>query len=763
MLYQRKEPRHYFPRFNACLVGQKITRVDHALGRPFPVAISAFLITLACALTTLPSVSRAVAATDLAGFNVGSCVGGSDGNVITVCGGGGGFGGGYGDYSGGNGPLLHGGGGGHASTTVPNKGDAANKPDANQKTPCDQRAKPVVFSTGNEIESETDFVSVGDAALSLTRTYNHYWDGIGIFGRRWISDYDYKLLFVTEDPTSSCYPRPGNTPCNPVGQSIWAQRPDGRKIKFNYVTSPVAGWYEDKPSPIAKILKTDSTFTLYSEDHTVEVYDAAGFPSSIKNQQGIGWTFQYDGSHYLTRVTHASGRHVDFGWTGGLLTQVTDPAGNVYRYTYKTISTGSALAAPEQPGTMSMVSPMLLPVGVLDDPPPTPANPPVQTMVALLTSTTQPGSKPTVITYYYEDGRFQTALTGKSINNVRDFWITYDGGARAIESRQSNSLEKYTFDYTVNSANTVTGVTITNPLSRKTTYAFNDKGDPVSISGQQSSNCAAYSKLTSYDAAGYPSGKTDFDGNVTTYQYAPTGQLLQQVAGDGTTDAQITDYVWNTANNRLAKETLEGSREISYAYNSDNRLVSMAFTNLSTKVPASTGRVRTTIYTYTKWPNGLVATSTVDGPLPGLGDAITANYSEAGDLLSVKNGLSHTTSYSNYNGLGLPGSVTGPNGDKRSYVYDARGRITDQQTFRNGSTQHAYYEYDGFGRLARITAPDGLTHSFQYDAVGRMVAEFEPEAGGTFAETIYTYNAMSLPTSVKKQRISYEPARGTVP
>lgn len=147
---------------------------------------------------------------------------------------------------------------------------------------------PVVLATGNEIMPETDFQSAGQMGLSLTRTYDYYWNGIGIFGRRWLSDYDYKLLFTTHDPASPCYTRPGNTPCDPTGQPIWALRPDGRLIKYNYSTTPAPGWYEDKPSPIAKILKTGTTYTLYGADHTVETYDSHGFPVTINNRQGQG-------------------------------------------------------------------------------------------------------------------------------------------------------------------------------------------------------------------------------------------------------------------------------------------------------------------------------------------------------------------------------------------------------------------------------------------------------------------------------------------
>lgn len=684
--------------------------------------------------------------------------------------------GGGGAPTGGPSDYLGGGGGGVGSNTVPNKGDKTTvQRDPATKTTCDQAADPVVFSTGNEVMPEVNFGSAGTMGLSLTLTYNHYWNGIGIFGRRWLSDYDYKLLFTTHDPTSPCYTRPGNTPCNPVGKPIWALRPDGRLIKFNYSTTPVPGWYEDKPSPIAKIIKNGSTYTLYSEDHTVETYDAYGFPLVIQNQQGVSWTFSYDANHYLQRVTHSSGRHVDFGWTNGLLTSVTDPAGHVYRYGYTTISVTADTLAKTQ-----SLSPMMLPPPDLDDPPPTPTDPPIQSMVALLTSITKPlpytvppiqtmstsaaqtSNGSTTITYHYDDPRFVTALTGKSINGHRYSWITYNANARVVETKLTGNVERYQFAYTLNDAGTVKSAIITNPLGKKTTYQFNAKGNRTAVAGSASTHCPASYKALEYDANGYLSDVTDFSGNITLFTYAKNGQLQQEVRGAGTPAAQTISYVWDATYHRPTKITVEGDHSTSYSYNSKNRLTSVVVKNLSSAVQASKGQSHTTTYTYTTWPNGLVKTKVVDGPLAGSGDAITLSYSEAGDLLSKEDALGHTTTYGGYNALGMPGFVIGPNGNKRSFDYDNRGRLVDEQTHRNGGTQHTYYRYDGFGRLARVIYPDGHTRSYQYDIAGRLTAEYEPEGDGTFDETVYTYNAMSLPVAIKKQHVFTEPQEGTV-
>jgi hypothetical protein len=71
---------------------------------------------------------------------------------------------------------------------------------------------PIIPSTGNKIEEETDFVSSGEMPLGLTRRYNRYWQGAGLFGQYWVSNFDYKLSFGSTS-VNACYPRPGGGTC----------------------------------------------------------------------------------------------------------------------------------------------------------------------------------------------------------------------------------------------------------------------------------------------------------------------------------------------------------------------------------------------------------------------------------------------------------------------------------------------------------------------------------------------------------------------
>lgn len=130
----------------------------------------------------------------------------------------------------------------------------------------------MVIATGNRFEKQVDFASVGEMGLSLTRTFDNYWDGTGLFGRHWLSNFDMKLLITSQSPGSSCYPYPGTAShCDPAGKPIWAQRVDGREVKF-VPGSSANTWVQSSKAPtVARIVRHgDGTYTLHSEARTVE-------------------------------------------------------------------------------------------------------------------------------------------------------------------------------------------------------------------------------------------------------------------------------------------------------------------------------------------------------------------------------------------------------------------------------------------------------------------------------------------------------------
>ena len=124
-----------------------------------------------------------------------------------------------------------------AGTFSPNPG-AIEQPtsDGRKGGPNVVRGDGIVLSTGNKVDHEQDFAVDEEMGLYLRRTYNHFWAATGLFGSRWLSNFDYSLAFSTVD-----------------GQSVaWAQRPDGRRIKF--LATAANRWDEDKAQPVAYLV-----------------------------------------------------------------------------------------------------------------------------------------------------------------------------------------------------------------------------------------------------------------------------------------------------------------------------------------------------------------------------------------------------------------------------------------------------------------------------------------------------------------------------
>lgn len=578
--------------------------------------------------------------------------------------------------------------------------------DVSSETDSCGKGNPILPATGNKIEREVDFASTGEMPLGLVRTYNHHWQGAGLFGGHWHSNFDYRLSFGTTG-VNACYPRPGGGTCG-IGANtvIYAWRPSGRIVKYTQATD--GNFYEDKPSPLSKIvIQSDGSFVLYGEENEVERYSSAGYVAEVKNEAGIGWTFSYSGT-YPTRVTHTSGRYVEFVWTGSQLTSVRDPGGRYYGYAY---------------------TPGMFYGGT----------------VHRLSASSKPGTPATTIAYHYESATDSTALTGKSFNNVRYSQFEYSG--YYATSTEHSGEDKYSFAYSFSNGQMV--VLETNPLGKQTTYTFSN-GKVRSVTGHQSANCLASYREIVYDSNDYPRLSVDFKGNETYTEYNAKGQLIKLIEANNSPVQRTTNYVWDPTRHRLQSVTVVGVARNEYTYTADNRLASSSIVNLSSNGVAN--QAITTTYSYAKHANGMIATITEDGPLAGTGDAVIASYNALGDLTSIRNSLNHEIVYSNHNALGQAGRVTDENGAITDYAYDERGRRTLVRTYPTGTAADTLYAYDGAGLLTSMQTPDGIVTRYVYDQRRRLIEEYRKEPGGTYARAQYAYNPMALVTETRVSR-----------
>jgi YD repeat-containing protein len=616
--------------------------------------------------------------------------------------------------------------GGGAVHTSANKASAAQK--KNDPNPCPGRkGDPVILSSGAKVETITDFAQPGEMGLTFERYYNSRFSCVGTNSPcsasvgTWTTNLDYKLDVICY------YQSTGGNPDRPIrcGPVVFT-RPDGSSLSFQSTTAffgttggaPVPGPF----TAAGTATLTDNgngTYTLRDEDAQALTFDNQGNLLSIKDPSGIGWTLTHpDGN--TTIVTHTNGTSFKValvagsGGTYGSAKQinVTDPAGGVYVY-QSTVGVWDSFTNPVS-------------------------------HIGVVSSETLPGSPSTTVSYKYLPDNAVTGsygqLTEVDYNGVAHDVTTYDSAGRANMTSLADGSEKTSMVYGSNATGPT--VTVTSPLNHVSVYQFNSAGLLVSIAGQASEGCAATYASNAYDTNGFMQSSTDNNGNVTQYTYDASGLLQKKVEASGAPVQRTTDYVWDTVpgTDRLLSVTVEGWSKTAYTYDAQNLMASEVVTDLSRGANQSLA----TTYTRTLYGNGLVNTLTVTSPSGSNAEVVT--YDTLGRVTSVADGLGHTTTYGNYNGLGEAGHVVGPNGDVTDVAYDARGRVQTRTTYPNGAAATWAYGYDGFGLPASELTPAGETISWNRDAEMRVINVVRNDKDGTSTES-FGYDANGDVTS----------------
>lgn len=726
------------PLRNGNTSGGFMSSVRSSLGsrRPKPTLSNTFSVAAATCLMTCMAGFPAAPASAMATLDTVTVVGSKCSGVWVTDGWGNdacvadwGGGGGGGDVGGGGFDPGGGGGGGGGPTDTTVSADATSDPvicpEDEKATPSAQSAmamtsKPVLVASGTKVLPEVDFLlPPEDFPLKVGRVYNKDLTRAGAFGARWSSNLEHSLSF--EYGTVMCGGRLDQAAtCSTGGNPLSAIYANGEGGFARKHTSAGNGQWTHASG--TSIVHSGSQWIMTGPDGDREVYDAYGRPLTIENERGIGLTYSYNTSNKLATITHTSGRSIAITWSGSKIVAIVAPNGKAYGYGYNGSGYLASVVYPDNLGTR---------------------------------------------TYHYENSGQPGGLTGISINDVRYSRYAYRTDGKVSWSGLEGGVERSTFAYTATSTD------VTNALGQITHYDISEVNGSrkiLAVSRPASATCAGGVLETFYDANGNVDYELDAYNVKTNYSYDADQRLTQKVTGIGpsgqTDQQQITQYVWDASRRtRLNQVKLFGASlavplsTTTYTYYPDGDprerlLKSVAVTNQG----GGTVGTLTTTYGYTIHPNGMVATMTVDGPLTGVGDAITRTYDTAGNLLTVKNSLTHTATFANYNALGQPGKVTSANGAVTEYTYNARGQILTEKKTVNGVARITTISYDTRGRPISVTTPDGEEVSTGYDELDRVTSIFKsyPTEDGdpaTYNESVTeaqrtSYNLLSQPLSV---------------
>lgn len=423
-------------------------------------------------------------------------------------------------------------------------------------------------------------------------------------------------------------------------------------------------------------LESIPTGYLYTTpSDTREYYNTDGRLIRIEFRGGESLNLTYDALNRLASVSDESGRSLGFSYNGSdkPIISMSTPDG-VYSYSY----------------------------GLNNN----------------LTSVTKPDTK--TRKYHYEDTNFINALTGiTDENGVRYATYGYDGQGRAISSEHAGGVNNHTIAYNADDS-----VTTTNPLGKQTTYRFETilgVRKVVKVEGHQSAHCAAANKASTYDERGFLKSKTDWIGNVTTYERDARGLVTLMTEAAGSNAQRTTTYTYDSLY-RLPETITETGKVTTYQYDAEGRTVSESVAD------TDTGETRTTTYTY--YPNTvdsfgnavLGRLASIDGPRSDVNDITSFEYDSQFNLTKITNALGHETEMLQFDASGRPTLIEDSNGIRTRMVYDPEGRLLRVAQGTNTSiksvTRHVY---DDKGQLVKTIAPNGTFLRYAYDDAGRLI------------------------------------------
>ncbi|MEU6057824.1 DUF6531 domain-containing protein [Streptomyces sp. NPDC047097] len=528
------------------------------------------------------------------------------------------------------------------------------------------RADPVNTATGMFFEQLTDASLVGvGTPLTLERTYRSDATATGLLGRGWATPFDTGLTVAT-------------------GKATY-RADDGASFVF---TQAADGTFTAPAGSGAKLVKSGSTYTITTPDHTRRTFDSGGRLVSVVDAVGKGLSLTY-ASGRLTSVEDAAGRttafttgteglltkvalpdgtSVSYGYTGGLLTSVTGPTGTTSTYAYDAAKRLSSYTDPAGGKVANTYD-----------------------AAGRVVSQTDPNGKKTTFTW---DGK-RTAHTTAPDGGV---WTdTYYGNVLTESIDPYGKRISYSYDRHLRP------VAITDQRGNTTSMTYDGSGRMLTRSAP---TALGYKESWTYDSAGNITSHTDGRGNKTAYAY--------------------------NASNRLTATTDPAGGRTAYTYTPAGAIATV-----------TTPRGKTTVHGYDTAGNRTSVTTP-------LGAKTTFGYDKAGRITSRTDPLgnaagadpaAHTTTYA-YDGRGLLTSVTDPLGRTTGYRYDGAEQLTSATDPAGNTTTFAY---DAAGRPTRTTDPTGASFVRAYDAAGRLASR--TDAAGN--KTTYTYDkAGRLLTSV---------------
>jgi len=451
--------------------------------------------------------------------------------------------------------------------------------------------------------------------------------------------------------------------------------------------TPEAGVFLAAPGDYGTLSEVGSHYELREKDGVALVFHDDGTLDYVEDPNGNTITFNYSGGQ-VTSITYPNGDVETVTYNGqGRVASITDAVGRVLTFAYN--GSGEHLLSATGPlGTTSF-------------------------------------------TYVSGQGAAREhALASVTTPDGVTQSFTYDAQGRLSGGQLTGGAEAFTVTYP-----SVGCQAVTDALSNVTRMCRNG-------SGQVARLVDPLVNVTNllYDGAGNLERIFWPDGSTTEYAYDLLGNVIRVVDPLG----NETELLYEPYFSNLTRLTDPNGNQIHYAYDANGNLASItypgggseSFTYGTRGLLASWTNQRGQTVSYTHNAADLLTEKDPPGaPL------VTYAYDAHRNLDSVTD-PSGVNSYT-YDGADRMTGVNYPSGLSLDFGYDL-GYRRDQWVDQDGFIVD--YAYDAAGRLAALTDISGTTIiSYTYDAAGQLVEELK----GNGAQTTYAYDTAGRMTRIE--------------
>jgi len=580
------------------------------------------------------------------------------------------------------------------------------------------------------------------------------------------------------------------------GDLVSVTRPDSSVIEYSYSHKPNTG--TNATGYYSEHLLTQETKP--GGRQLVNTYDASRRVTQQQACVGSGGALTVNGTFTYNSTTNADGtlsgstqvkdaynKTTTYAYSGGQLTQVTDPLNQSVTTTW--YAAGATNSGAYQRSLASRTDKRGLATTYQYD---TNGN---LTNTSVTGNITGSGSSTAVTATTYNALNLPTQITEPTGNYTK---LTY---GNATYPYLVTSLQKYASggglisqtDTSYTSVGTVGTVPFARGLVQSvtqggatTSYTYNANGFPATENHPTGSKDPTVSYTLAYNLRGELVKKTDSAGQTTGYAYDDLGNRIWEERSDSGGSLLSWNYSYYNANGEI--EWTQGCRynPVDYTqtrYDQAGRIKEkLVWTaSASTSGGVTSGGVATTTYTHDLFGNltqildplgnktvmtydaiGQMLTRVKTGAGGGASSSESFTYEPGGKVATYVNPLGGTTTTS-YTATGLPRTQSNPDGTTQSWTYLLDGRVASE-TLPSGATRTTTYDdanrkvtvsnplysevqtFDARGNLLSKTDGEGYTRTTTYDSLNRPKVETGPAGGtGTAQQTVtHSYDAAGL-------------------